>query len=406
MKKIICLIAMVVLMINHQQALAASQKKIDAKAVEDTIVAANNQLALELYAKLKNTEGNLFFSPYSITTALAMTYEGARGKTAEEMQKVFHFPSDPDWRRPGFKAMQLQLNAANAKYTLSIANALWAQQDYAFLPEYLEIVRNFYDGNATKVDFAKATEQARQTINTWVEEKTHGKIKDLFSKGSLDQMSRLVLTNAIYFKGTWAKQFDKKQTKNEDFRVTASKSVQVPMMRRIGATAKFAYAETDQLQMLEMPYEGDRLSMLVILPKSDDLSSLEAVLSLQALNHWKAQLKEQSVDVLIPKFTFNTKALLNETLASMGMPTAFDRDADFSGMDGTQSLFIQKVIHQAFVDVNEEGTEAAAATGVSMGLKSIALPPLIFRADHPFIFIIQDKINGNILFLGRVSNPA
>jgi serpin B len=220
-------------------------------------------------------------------------------------------------------------------------------------------------------------------------------------------MTRLVLTNAIYFKGTWIKQFEKKQTRDTDFRVNATSIVKVPMMQRTGEDAKFNYTESDNLQILEMPYEGDKLSMIVLLPKNDNLSSLESSLSLEKINDWRSKLREQRVDVFMPKFTFDTKYSMNETLANMGMPTAFTYSADFSGMDGTQDLYIQKVIHQAFVDVNEEGTEAAAATGVSVGLKS-AMPQQtpIFRADHPFVFIIQDKENGNILFLGRVSNPS
>jgi serpin B len=373
----------------------------------NSVVNANNQFALDLYLQLKKSTGNIFFSPYSISTALAMTYEGARGKTAQEMQSVFHFPTDEKLRRSSFAAIQNQINKSDSKYKLSIANALWAQNDYSFLSEYTNVLQQYYGGKATNVDFKNSTEESRQIINKWVEDKTNNKIKNLFPAGSLDSMTRLVLTNAIYFKGTWIKQFEKKQTRDTDFRVNATSIVKVPMMQRTGEDAKFNYTESDNLQILEMPYEGDKLSMIVLLPKNDNLSSLESSLSLGKINDWRSKLREQRVDVFMPKFTFDTKYSMNETLANMGMPTAFTYSADFSGMDGTQDLYIQKVIHQAFVDVNEEGTEAAAATGVSVGLKS-AMPQQtpIFRADHPFVFIIQDKENGNILFLGRVSNPS
>jgi serpin B len=371
----------------------------------NSVISANNQFALALYSQLKNNEGNIFFSPYSISTALAMTYEGARGNTAEEMQSAFYFPTDGNTRKSSFAAIHNQLNKPDAKYKLSIANALWAQNDYKFLNEYLTTLQQYYAGKATNVDFKNSTEAARQTINEWVESRTNNKIKDLFPQGSLNDMTRLVLTNAIYFKGTWIKQFEKSQTRDEDFRINSANTVKVPMMRKTDKNAKFNYTETDSLQILELPYEGDKLSMMIFLPKNDNLSSLESSLSLEKINDWRSKLREQRVDVFMPKFTFDTKYFMNETLAKMGMPTAFTYDADLSGMDGTQNLYIQKVIHQAFVDVNEEGTEAAAGSGVSIGLKSIAPQTTIFRADHPFLFAIQDKDNGNILFLGRVSNP-
>lgn len=372
------------------------------------VITANNQFAFDLYAELrKSAEGkNVFFSPYSISTALAMTYEGARGKTAEEMQSVFHFPTDGKLRKSAFAAIHNQLNKPDSKFKLSIANSLWSQKEYKFLSEYLTTLQQYYAAKATNLDFIDATEESRTTINKWVEDKTNNKIKGLLPQGSLTPLTRLVLTNAIYFKGTWIKQFDKSQTKDGDFRVSATNTIKVPMMRRTDKDATFNYAETSDLQILEMPYEGERLSMLVLLPKGD-LSLLEPSLSLDKINDWKSKLREQRVDVLMPKFTLDTKYPMNGTLAQMGMPTAFDEDrADFSGMTGAKSLYISAVIHQAFVDVNEEGTEAAAATAVVMSGKSVPPPVPIFRADHPFIFVIQDKANGNILFIGRVVNPG
>lgn len=372
-------------------------------------VSANNQFSLELYSNLQEKEeGNVFFSPYSISTALAMAYEGARGRTADEIKSVFHFPGDDSVRRLAFATVYNRLNKKDANYKLDTANALWVQQDYKLLDNYTETIEGYYDGKATNVDFNGATEQTRQTINSWVENKTNDKIKDLFPQGSLGKSTRLALTNAIYFKGTWVKQFNKNDTRDEDFRVRRDKTVKAPMMKRTDKNARFNYAETDGLQILEMPYEGEKLSMLVLLPKNDDLKHLEDSLTLERLNEWKTQLKGQSVEVFVPKFTFTTRYSLNENLKELGMPMAFSDAADFSGIDGTRSLSIQIVVHQAFIDVNEEGTEAAAATGVTFG--PTAMPPPasvpIFRADHPFIFIIQERETGNILFFGRVIDPT
>jgi len=372
-----------------------------------SVVNANNQFALDLYSELKDKEeGNIFFSPYSISTALAMTYEGARGKTAEEIQSVFHFPEGNSTRRSSVAAIYNQLNKKDAKYKLHTANALWVQKDYQILKKYLDTIEKYYVGKAKNVDFKGATEEVRKTINRWVENKTNNKIKDLFPRGSLTPLTRLVLTNAIYFKGEWVKQFDKEVTREEKFRIAPNKTVKVPMMRRTDKEAKFNYAETKDLQILEMLYEGQELSMLVLLPKNNDLKSLEKLLTSEKLNQLKNELKEQRVDVYIPKFTFDSKYFLNENLQEMGMPLAFLPDAaDFSGIDGTKDLFIQLVVHQAFVDVNEEGTEAAAATGIGLGITSIP-QIVVFRADHPFIFLIQERETGNILFIGRVVNPA
>ena len=366
------------------------------------VVNANNQFAFELYSEL-NQDANVFFSPYSISTALAMTYEGANGETKEEMKAVFHFP-DSAVMRPAFASIYNQINKGAKKYKLNTANALWAQQDYPFLPEYLGLIDTYYGGKTTNLDFVTKTEESRVIINDWVEDKTNNTIKDLIPQGALNPMTRLVLTNAIYFKGNWLKQFKKSNTYEADFRVSPDKTVKVDMMSMSGKESKFNYAETEDLQILEMLYSGEELSMLLLLPKEDSITALENSLSVEKLNEWKGLLHEREIVVNIPKFTFETKYFMANTLAEMGMPTAFSMAADFSGMDGTENLFISKVIHQAFVEVNEEGTEAAAATAVVMEMK--AMMPTIFRADHPFIFIIQQRETGNILFLGKVMDPS
>lgn len=373
----------------------------------NAVIKANNQFALDLYSELSASDGNVFFSPYSISVALAMTYEGARGKTADEMRSVFHFPTDSNLRKPAFAAIYNQLNKPNSEYELSVANALWAQKDYKFLKSYLTTIKQFYDGNATNLDFINSTDESREIINEWVEDRTNNNIKELIPEGLLNELTRLVLTNAIYFRGTWAKQFEKEQTHDEDFQMGVNNKIKVPMMRQTDEESKFKYAESSDAQILEMPYEGNKLSMLVILPKGDNLQAVENSLSLDKINKWRNKLIKQRIAVYIPKFTFDSKYFMKKTFVKMGMPVAFSSDADLSGMDGARGLFIGQVIHQSYIDVSEEGTEATAATGVII-LKS-ARPPqeiTIFRADHPFIFLIQDKKSGNILFIGRVVSPV
>jgi serpin B len=370
------------------------------------VVNANNEFAFDFYSEInKNEQGNIFYSPYSISAALAMTYEGAKGQTADEMKSVFHFP-ESDILRPNFAAIYNNINKKDKEYKLSTGNALWAHQDYQFLPDYLSRVEKYYGGKAANVDFVNEREKSRQTINTFIEQQTNDKIKDLIPPGVLNAYTRLVLTNAIYFKGTWVKQFDKKDTRDQDFTTISGQKVKTPMMQLTGDDAEFNYAETDDIQILEMSYDGEDLSMLILLPKENNLNMVEESLTNEKLSEWKNMLNEQRVDIFVPKYKFETKYFMVETLSNMGMPTAFTDAADFSGMDGTQNLLIQNVIHQAFVEVNEEGTEAAAATAVVVGIESVGPRIPIFRADHPFIFIIQEKETGNILFMGRVADPT
>ncbi len=382
------------------------------------VVNANNQFAFELYSELdKSEQGNIFYSPYSISAALAMTYEGAKGQTAEEMKSVFHFP-ESNILRPNFAAIYNEINRGNKAYELRTGNALWAQYDYKFLENYTNRVEKYYGGKVANLDFKQETEKSRQTINSFIEEQTNNKIKDLIPEGVLSPMTRLVLTNAIYFKGTWEWEFDKSDTREQDFKVTPNNIVKTPMMYMEPDKARFNYADLEKLQILELPYKGEKISMLVLLPKQGedyDFETGERVvsnytledieLSAEKLNEYKAQMQETKLDsISLPKFELDTKYFMKETLSAMGMPTAFGA-ADFSGMDGTRNLQISQVIHQAFVKVDEQGTEAAAATAVVMK-EAAAMPRNVFRADHPFIFIIQETETGNILFWGRVVDPT
>ena len=367
---------------------------------------AVNTFACDLYGKLRAREGNLFLSPYSISAALTMTYAGADGPTAEEMARVLHLGQDSQAAHAGQAALMGQLlGRADAPYELHAANALWIQKDFELLQTFLDITGTHYQAGARSVDFASATEQTRQTINAWVEDQTRDKIQELLKPGILDTLTRLVLTNAIYFKGTWESQFTESATESAPFHTAPDTTVDTPMMCQ---THEFGYAEDDTLQVIEMPYAGGDLSMVVLLPKAQDgLPALERSMTAERVDQWLQGLRPRSVQVFLPRFKTTTEFKLNEVLAHLGMRLAFDANAaDFSGMTGTRDLYISAVVHKAFVDVNEEGTEAAAATGVVMALKAMPMKPPVFRADHPFLFLIRDSQSGTILFMGRIVNPA
>ncbi|MEM7826842.1 MAG: serpin family protein [Candidatus Aenigmatarchaeota archaeon] len=370
------------------------------------LVNANNNFAFDLYHELtKSEKGNIFYSPYSISAALAMTYEGARGETEKEIKNVFHFP-EKDILRPNFAAIYNKINEGHKDYELRTGNALWVQQDYPLLEDYTSRVERYYGGKATNLDFIKETEKSRQTINAFIEEQTNNKIKDLIPQGALDPYTRLVITNAIYFKGTWIWQFDPKDTKEMDFKITPTNVVKAQMMYMEPDKAEFNYADLEKVQILELPYKGEKISMLILLPKQGAFNyTLDDIeLTAEKLEEYKSKMQKTKLEAIyIPKFEFDTKYFMKETLSAMGMPLAFS-NADFSGMDGMKNLYISEVIHQAYVKVDEKGTEAAAATAVIVGIA--IMPRKIFIADHPFIFIIQQKDTGNILFLGRVINPT
>ena len=416
-KKILVLTAVIIVSAEPSVKVNAAEKENMDRRI---IVEGNNKFALELFAKLQSTKGNLFFSPYSISTALAMTYAGARNQTESQMAEVLHFPvnvnqstdssskSLPDRQQfaSTFGNIVKDMNKRGQKgaYKLTVANALWGQKDYGFLEEFLKLIESSYDGRLNEVDFITATETARKTINAWVEKKTNDKIKDLISPGVLDSMTRLVLTNAIYFKGNWARQFKKDRTQDAPFILADGKKIEVAMMNQ---KAEFGYMKTDTFQALELPYVDDELSMVILLPKKiDALDEFEKTLTTDNLMQWLADIHKCEVVVFVPKFKMTSQFSLADVLKSMGMKDAFSSDADFSGINGKRDLFISAVIHKAFVEVNEEGTEAAAATGVVMRLTSVGPATIpVFRADHPFLFLIRDNLSGSILFIGRVANP-
>lgn len=389
-------------------------------AIQPEIARSSDRFAWDLYAKLAEKEGNLFFSPSSIHTALAMTCAGADGNTLTEMAETLRLPRevkpggaggqttkpvDVPWSQKrvhkAYGGLLSQLKPGRrAGYELHVANALWGQKGYPWLEDFLATTRENYGAGLREVDFVRQTEAARRTINRWIEKQTKGKIKDLLAGGALTPLTRLVLTNAIYFKGDWARKFKKERTRDVPFKLSAGRSVKAPMMNQTG---KFGYAETKDLQVLRMPYVGKELSMVIFLPKKvDGLAAVEKSLAKTGHDALLKELRKVEVRVSVPRFTMTSMFELSKVLPAMGMTGAFDpNEADFSGMDGRKGLFISAVVHKAFVDVNEEGTEAAAATGFMMAGSA----PPVFRADHPFLFIIRHEKTGVVLFMGRVMNP-
>jgi serpin B len=382
-----------------------------ASETNNSVVPGNTAFAFDLYSKLSASEGNLFFSPYSISTCLGMVYGGARGETAKQMARTLHFNASPTALPPLCGELQRELNAMQSTngIELNIANGLWGQEKHPFLPAFLQMARQDFGANLKQVDFTTQAESARNDINAWVSTQTRDKINNLIPPGALNEATRLVLVNAIYFKGRWSSPFKPSQTAPAPFFVAAEKKVEVPLMH---IQDRFRYAENPDCQLLELSYASDNgpgLSMMVLLPrKIDGLPQLEKLLNAATLNRWRESAAFEKVNVFLPKFKLTSEFQLGPTLVALGMPRPFTAAADFSGLDGAKDLFISAVIHKAYVDVNESGTEAAAATGVMVGMNAVMRPrPVpVFRADHPFIFLICDEHSGSILFLGRTENPA
>ena len=368
------------------------------------LVDSINDFSFNFYKQISSKEdGNVFFSPYSIFVAFSMAYEGARGNTAIEMQNVLNILQNDSSTLGSFGRIYNLLNQKQEGYTISTANAFWAHQNYEFLSDYLNLLQNFYMAEANELDFGNNIEAA-EIINTWIEEKTNDKIKDMIDASMLSDFTKMVLTNAIYFKGDWANPFDPENTFETDFSLDSDEPVKIDMMEN--ADSDFNYTETEDLQILELQYFGNDLSMIIVLPKENSISIAENKINAENLSAWKDNLIQGDIIVQIPKFKFEKKYSLNNIMRQMGIIDAFEPDiADFSGMDGTKWLFISEAIHQSFIEVNEEGTEAAAATAIVM--EATHIPEYKeFIADHPFLFLIQHKETGAILFMGKVMNPA
>ncbi len=371
------------------------------------IASSNNQFAFDFYPSINATdEGkNIFVSPFSVSTALAMTLEGSRGNTQKQMAGVLHFDLPDQDRQAGFAALLAEINGGQGKqYKLEVANALWGQKEYRFEPSFTGVIGKFYGGGFYAVDFVGDKGGSVNKINAWVDGKTAGRIKDLVYSGDVNELTRLILTNAIYFKGTWTAPFERAATRTEPFHTSATATVQVPMMHRSG---QFKFAKEDAMTAIELPYAGNELSMVAILP-SGDIDKLGESLSNEELDRLRKEMRLGEVEVALPRFKIESRSLLKDKLSKLGMPDAFNWSlADFSGITGDKSLYLSSVIHQAMVEVNEEGSEAAAATAVVMHSMTARAPSkLVFRADRPFIFMIVHNASGSILFMGRLSNPS
>lgn len=377
----------------------------------EELVAGNSAFAFDLYQAIRKQPGNLFYSPYSISVALAMTYAGARGETERQMAQVLHFALEQARLHPAFNALDQALasRGAGAKskdgqpFRLRVANSLWGQAGYTFLPAFLDTLAENYGAGLRLVDFKGAPEDARKAINDWVSDRTEGRIRDLIPQGAIDTLTRLVLANAIYFNAAWMHTFEKSATQDGPFYLLDGSQVTVPMMRQ---NERFPYFAGKGVQAVELPYDGGEVSMVLLVPDRGAFSAFEEALSAQVVTDILARMEQISVNLAMPRFKYDATLSLADTLRAMGMPEAFSANADFSGMDGTRNLAITDVFHKAFVAVDEAGTEAAAATAVIIGLTAMPASPVDLTVDRPFIFLIRDIQTGAILFVGRVLNPT
>ena len=386
--------------------------------IED-LVSGNNAFAFDLYQVLSAEDGNLFYSPYSISLALAMTYAGARGETEQQMASTLRFDLPRDRLHSVFNGLDVELagrgegaeGTDEEGFRLNIVNALWGQKDFEFLSEFLDLVAENYGAGLNLLDFVNAAEDSRLVINDWVSEQTEGKIEDLIPPGAIDGLTRLVLTNAIFFNAAWLYPFSESGTKDGVFHLLDGEELMVPMMSQ---TADFGLAMGDGYQMVELPYDGGELSMVILLPNAGHFDPIEDSLDGNSVRAMADGLTSTRVALTMPKFEFESDFSLAGTLGEMGMPVAFtpafgpctSETADFSGMTGTCDLFIKDIVHKAFVSVDEAGTEAAAATAVIIGTDSVKPQPIEVIVDRPFVFLIRDIETGAILFIGRIADPS
>jgi serpin B len=376
------------------------------------LAAGNRAFALDLYHELQSSKDNLFFSPYSISSALAMTYAGAEGNTAEEMATVLHFLLEENKLHSAFNALDQSLQDlakqeipqdAGEPFQLNIANAIWGQKSYHFESDFLDTLAANYGAGLRLLDYIQEPEQSRQSINEWISEQTQERIQDLIPQGAINADTRLVLSNAIFFKASWLEPFEESLTEDKLFYSLGGDRM-VSMMS-LGSDVSFLYYQGEGFQAVDLPYQGGQTSLLVLLPDQGNFKEFEARLNTDQLDQIIRDLAYRPMYLSFPKFEFESEVNLTSTLAEMGMPNAFNEGADFSGMTGAKELFISDVFHKAFVSVDEDGTEAAASTAVVMRLTSAPDNPLLLEVNRPFLFLIRDHQTDSILFLGRVLEP-
>ncbi|KAM6177333.1 leukocyte elastase inhibitor-like [Erethizon dorsatum] len=371
---------------------------------------ANTAFALDIFLLLckNNRTGNIFISPYSISSAMGMIFLGTRGETAAQLSKALHFDMVKDVHS-SFQSLNAKLNKRGASYILKLANRLYGEKTYDFLPEFLASTKKMYGAEMVSVDFRNDTENTRKTINKWVKERTEGKIRKLLAPGVLDDTSKLVLVNAIYFKGVWQEKFQKNDTTDVPFRLNKTDTKTVKMMSQ-KARFPYGYIEDLKCQVLELPYRDRKVSMIILLPDDikDDTTGLEEIekqLTLEKLREWTENLETIEVNVQLPRFKVEESYNLNDSLAHLGAQDLFSSSkADLSGISGARDLSVSKIIHKAFIEVNEEGTEAAAATA-GVAVFAMLTQEVNFFADHPFIFILKEQATNAPLFIGRLASP-
>jgi serpin B len=380
----------------------------DTESVPNSIVRANTDFALELYSRLAADQDNVAFAPYGVSSGLGLVCAGARGATEAAMLKTLCLESIGRVNADAaFGVLNRSFGASKNPRACEVhlANAVWAEKRFALLPDFVEVARGCYGAEATALDFTGEPAKARETINTWVSRKTKGKIAEILESSALDRSTRVVLTNALYFKGLWAFPFQKDQTRSTPFTLLSGEKKPVKMMTR---TETFAYMENDAIQAVSLPYAARDYAMVLLLPKDKKgLAQMEKGLDAEVLANTIRNLQPRPVELHVPRFRVRKAVDLSNTLAYMGMNDAFTPAADFSGMASGKELFISAVLHQTYVDVNETGTEAAAATATMLASKALqdTGKKVVFRADHPFLFLIREERTGTILFLGRLAKP-
>lgn len=386
-------------------------QSISDERAADILVRGNNEFALDLYAEISDIPGseNIFFSPYSISSALGMTYSGARGQTAVDMAEALHFTLPADGINRAFHSITETLNSGSLHgaesgepFTLAISNGLWVQNGFELLDHFVTEITRYYSASVENLDFSNDAEGSREIINDWVAESTMDKILNLIPSGALGADTRVVLTNAVYFKASWRHPFNEHATADSRFMLTDGSAVSVPMMTQ---TEHFDYVSTEGCSAVELGYAGGSASMLIILPDGD-MQEFQHNFNADMLETIRRGLSSRNIHLSMPRFEFSESIGLSDILSSLGMESAFGSNADFSGFTGNRDLYISEVLHKAFVKVDEEGTEAAAATAVIMNLLCMPETPLEMNIDRPFVFLILDRTTGSIIFMGRVMDPS
>ncbi len=413
--------ACLMLAANFVNAQEEEEQKVKDSALEKRILQenihaqaqGNNTFAFELYNRLGKTKGNLFFSPYSISAAMVLPYAGSAGATRSQIQTVMHYLAQDTNLYNAFSGLNSFLTTSQFigpnESRLYLANSIWIQRDLKILPAFYQIASEYFKASLKQADFMRNPDSARLNINGWVQERTEGRIMDLLKSNDVDTSTRLVVVSSIFMKAVWLFPFDPSLTESATFFISPNASVSIPMMTR---TSFFSLLQGNRYTLLEMPYRIDKegaaqLSLLVFLPNENfELPQIESTILSSSLEGLMKNLERKQVIVSLPRFKLSQEFNLNQILQQMGLTLPFSSSADFSGITGNTELAINDVIHKAYLSIDEKGTEAVAATAVTIGLKAVQEEtPIVFKADHPFLFMIIEKTTNSVLFIGRYVNP-